>query len=225
MPAKPPVAGCIEVALQFEDSADLLFGSRFFLSYTSGTPSVADLTSLCTAVGNAWNTEFSGNMSSELTLVNVIATDLATTSGNRAELAVTHAGTNADAVPTLGTCTVIDFQIQRRYRGGKPRIYLPIGTTGHLASPSTWLTTFTSGIQTAWGTFMSTILGGTYSSFTLQDNINVSWYEGFTVVTNPVTGRSKNVPKLRTTPVTDNITNHSVRSILGTQRRRLKLKS
>jgi hypothetical protein len=50
--------------------------------------------------------------------------------------------------------------------------------------------------------------------------VNVSYYNGFTVVTNPTTGRARNVPTLRGTPVVDTVTGIVARVQVGSQRRR-----
>ena len=53
------------------------------------------------------------------------------------------------------------------------------------------------------------------------DQVNVSYYEGFEVVTDLRTGRSRDVPQLRPGgPAVDKITGFSINPKLGSQRRR-----
>jgi hypothetical protein len=52
-------------------------------------------------------------------------------------------------------------------------------------------------------------------------HVNVSYYEGFTVVIDPITGRARNVPKLRSSgPLVDGVVGIVINPELGTQRRR-----
>lgn len=65
------------------------------------------------------------------------------------------------------------------------------------------------------------MLTHTPSTLRLINQVNVSYYEGFEVVTDPVTGRSRNVPQLRPGgPVVDKITGFSINPKLGSQRLR-----
>ncbi|MGO9750265.1 MAG: hypothetical protein ACLP8S_05560 [Solirubrobacteraceae bacterium] len=68
---------------------------------------------------------------------------------------------------------------------------------------------------------MAGLLTHTPATFRLIGQVNVSYYEGFQVVTDPLTGRSRNVSQLRSEgPVVDRITGFSINPKLGSQRGR-----
>lgn len=221
MPALPSPGPVVHVELTFEDSADNTFGSRFFLEYTGGPPNVADMDSLATNIREHWSSDMAELQVTALSLKQVIATDLSSDMGNVGIDSTVVAGTRSGTGLLDDNSACINFKIARRYRGGKPKIFLPLGVTTDTASARTWTAGFITSVNTQWGAFIAAILGDTYTSFTLSDNVNVSYYKGFTVDTNPATGRARNRPNVRATPVVDNITGHDLRSIVGSQRRRL----
>jgi hypothetical protein len=225
VPALPVVPNVVEVRYIFSDAAGQTFGCRQFLKYSAGPPTATTLITLAQNVTTHYVSALLGYQSNEVALEEVIATDLASAAGARGSYSANNDGGNSNKIPSLGTCTVIDFEINRRYRGGKPRIYLPIGTIDQCTTSTTWQASYVSAINAAWSTFQAAVLADTYTGFALEDNVNVSYYEGFTLVTNPITGRGKNVAKIRSAPLVDNIVGHTTRTILGSQRRRLKLKS
>jgi hypothetical protein len=96
-----------------------------------------------------------------------------------------------------------------------------MGVTTDLDSPQLWdggpVTDFQSAVD---GFFTDVIAGGWGGAGTLT-HLNVSYYAGFTVVVDPVTGRARNLPTPRVTPLKDAITANIVRSRIGSQRRRL----
>ncbi len=68
---------------------------------------------------------------------------------------------------------------------------------------------------------MAGLLTNTPTTLRLLGQVNVSYYEGFKVVTDPLTGRSRNVSQLRPEgPAVDRITSFSINPKLGSQRRR-----
>lgn len=223
MPALPNVADCVRVQMYFNLDGSIEGGTSFHLSYTSGPPAGSDLTTFASDIAGDWNTNFASLWPTEQSLVKVVVTDIASTSGAIGIWTGSHAGTSGSGPTTASVCAVLNHQISRRYRGGKPRNYMPGVTVTQL----TGLNEISSGAQTdiaaAWSGMVSDILAHSFSSFTLQNIISVSYYDGFTVVTNPITGRSRNVPTLRATPVQDVIHSTTCAQKLGSQRRRLRI--
>lgn len=220
MPALPPVPGVIKVRLIGTQDASIPWGSRFFVEYTGGPPSATDLDSLATNVATDFHSNLMPYATDDKILTQVICEDLSSSSGAVGEVTVSDAGSSGGTPLAASTALVINHQINRRYRGGKPKIFLPLGDTAVRSQNNEWTSALVSSVTAAWNTFVTAVLAGSYSSFTLLTFVNISYYEGFTVVTSPTTHRARNVPTLRITPVIDTIVSNSVAQKLGSVRRR-----
>lgn len=222
MPALPTVTKTIRASLNFNLDPGLS-GCRFYISYTGGPPSASDLNGFAGTIVTSWATHFSAAMSNNYALESVSCQDLDTTSGNFGQNTTVEGGTHVS--PSLGaaTCTVIDFVIARHYRGGKPKIFLPIGTQADVGNQQTWTGTFVSAQNANWGNFITDILAAHPGSFTPNNHVSVSYYSGYNTSTPPWRGPGfKYPPKLRTGPIApDLVTTHLTRQRMGTQRRRL----
>jgi hypothetical protein len=169
---------------------------------------------MCTSIGTAWNTDLASWATPQVTLTEVLITDLTSPTAAQAAVAVSHAGTRTGTNLAAGTAVLLGFPIARRYRGGKPRIYLPFFSSNDLASDNSWVTASVTGLVTAFGTFV----GAIYTAVNVwgggPQQVNVSYYEGFTVY-NPDPGviRAKNIPTKRAVPLVDVVT-----SIVGNPR-------
>lgn len=222
MPALPPVTKTIRVNMGWSVEGASV-GSRFFIQYTGGPPATPDLTTFAGLV----STEYGSNLAqygwTPFVLTSVECTDLDTALGNVGVVAVSVAGTNADGGLALGSCTVVDFKIDRRYRGGKPRIYLPLGTVEYLSTYQKWTTGYVSDMDSSWGSFIAALLAASYTSFVPAQHVNVSYYHGYNESIPPWRGPGyKYPPMVRTGPITpDSIITHSTRQTIGSQRRRL----
>jgi len=222
VPPLPSPGNVISCHLTYKDNNGNTFGSRFYLKYSGGPPSAADLTSLAGNIRSHWGTDMASLMATFIGLSEVRTIDLSSSSGAEGSDTTLVPGTRSGTGLLINDAANIGFTIVRRYRGGKPKIFIPLGITTDTASDRTWSTGFISSVNTGWGNFVAAVLGDTYSSFTLTDNCNVSYYDGFTVEISPSTGRARNVPKLRTTPLVDTITGHATAATIGSQRRRLR---
>jgi hypothetical protein len=197
-------------------------GSRFFLSYTGGAPSAGDLNTLAGDVGSAWGTHIAPRVPNTESLESVTITDLSSDTGAVGVSTTAVAGTNSGFPLIASAAALVNHQVDRRYRGGRPRTYVRAGTQTDTTSRNEWGETFIGEMLTAWEGFISEILGETGVGITLTNIVNVSWYKGNTVFTTP-TGRARNIPTLRTTPVVDPIVASSVATKIGSQRRRLDI--
>jgi hypothetical protein len=147
------------------------------------------------------------------------AVDLASATGNSGVATATHEGTRGSEFVPDDACVIVNFKIGRRYRGGKPKIFLPPGDATDIQTSNQWTSAYSGAVSSAWTTFMAAVLADTYGSMVLQDNASISYYEGFTAFKEP-SGRYRNIPTPRTTPLVDLITGHTVSQLIGSQRRR-----
>lgn len=221
MPALPAVPNVARVEIQFNDEGDALIQSRLYWRYSGGPPSGADATSLANQIYAGAAAEFAPLLETTKTLIGVRFTDLSSASGADATHAANTPGTRSGNRLPASTCTLAVHIIGRRYRGGKPRTYWPFGTDSDLATAQAWTTGFSSALGGAWLGFFTAMNGYTAGSTALTAEVAVSYYHGFTVVTNPITGRAKNVSTLRAAPVVDTVTTTLWPTKLASQRRRI----
>jgi hypothetical protein len=222
MPPLPTPGSVLRVTIEAGDAGDVEAGSRFFLKYTSGAPSSADLTTLAGDISAAWGTHIASLVSTAESLHGVTIVDLSSDVGNEGIWTGTVAGTRSGGFIPSSACAVVNHTIARRYRGGRPRTYLRCGTQTDLNGSNQWETTFTTAVLTGWQAFVAEVLAATAGSIVLADIINISFYKGFTVFTTP-SGRARNIPTPRETPLLDSIVNSTVAIKVGSQRRRLNL--
>lgn len=196
-------------------------GMRFFIGYSGTIPTAAQL--------NTFATQFQGSVASHwapMQAVNVIynlfeVTDLSSTTGAIGSSSTSTPGTRTGSGTAANVCTLMNFHVARRYRGGKPRVYIPWGTSTDVTSPTNWTPTFISAATAAWSALISDLTVVPWSGATISGQVNVSYYEGFKAFEEP-SGRYKNIPQLRPGgPVKDAITSVACNPKFGTQRRRV----
>jgi hypothetical protein len=223
MPALPDVAKVLKVVLTWTDGVNTDIITRFFLRYTGTAPTDAELVTFCTGIGTVYvDTGMAALQHSTYTLTGIEATDLTSpTSAIGAEVEAV-VGSRSGGVLDSATSAVISFVIARRYRGGHPRAYLPFGTSTDLLNAQQWTPDFVSALDGTWAAFFTAIFGIGWTGFGALEHVNVSYYQGFTVFTNPITGRARNIPTVRGAAVVDQVSTHITRPKIGTQRRRLQ---
>jgi hypothetical protein len=220
MPALPFVNKVIRVGLVQSLSEDTSVLNRIFFSYTGSGPSPADLVTLAGTIGTAWGADIAPYQSTNVNLFEIDIDDLTSATAAAIDEPSNVPGTDAAAMLPAGTAAVLQQGIARRYRGGHPRAYICGITQDKLQDAQTWKATFISGFPTSWQAFITAIKTSPPASFGALSQVNVSYYQGFTTVTNPITHRARNVPTLRGTPLVDPMIGYSMNPKVGSQRRR-----
>lgn len=219
MPSLPVVPNVVRVQLHWKDDADLAVYTDLHFRYSGTAPSAADALVLATAL----YTDAAGMcvlLDDNSALTGVRVTDLSSSTGGDATYSANTNGTNGHDILPGGVCALVNFHISRRYRGGKPRAYLPLGNASDLVSRQAWTGTFVTDVNTDYGNFQTAAIGTTGGGTTLTQQVSVSYYSGFTVVVSGITHRARNVPTLRATPVVDQIISFAASARPGSQRRR-----
>ena len=219
MPPLPSVANTLKAQLLWSDSSDNNVRTTLFYRYTGGPPSATDCNALAADIYGAF-AAMDGQWSPTTQLTGVELTDLNSSGGAQGLHAQSTSGIRAGTDLAGGTAVVVGYTIVRRYRGGKPRSYFPFFTSSDLTNRQTWAAGDLTALDSDLATAFTAIIGATSGTTTITEHVNVSYYEGFTVVTSPTTGRARNVPKVRSTPLTDIITSFGARPTPGSQRRR-----
>jgi hypothetical protein len=223
LPALPDVPNVLKVELGWSIGTDLDVVSRFHFRYTGTAPANAVCTTLAASIYGIAATTFIVAMASLNSLTSTKVTDLtSTTSGLGEHTAVTHGSQGFTPLPAE-VCALMNINIARRYRGGKPRVYLPLGTYQDIVSPQLWATASLATFQSICGSFLSDVEALTDTGTAIGSLCSVSYYKGFTVFPDPIVPgiRSRNVSTLRGAPVVDSANSISVNPRPGSQRRRM----
>jgi len=221
MPARAPVPGVFEVIMQgkLDEDADVI--NRFFLSFTGGPSTNAQAAALAATVMGQWAANISPVQGSKYSTVQVTVIDLTSATAGEGTVVASHVGTRAGTALPAGVCLVLKFHVNRRYRGGHPRMYLYSLTAADQQDANSWNPTDSAIVGTAWAAFIAAVLAAPPAGLVLTSQSNVSYFSGFTNHTFP-SGRTKAIPTPRVTPVVDPVVSIGVNNQIGSQRRRYR---
>lgn len=221
VPALPSVASVLRIALIYHTSGTTQAGCRFYFSYTGTAPSNSACASIAASIASAHGTDLSPMMSTNFNLVEVEVTDLSSPTSGIGIWTGAQGGTRSGNAVSIDNAVNLQWLIARRYRGGKPKIFLPFGTEGDTTTNNNdWSSTFVTAMNSAWSSFATALGAISASGCALNAHVSVSYYKGFVSSQNPVTLRWRNIPTLRSAPVVDGVTGHSTQTTCGVQRRR-----
>lgn len=222
MTTLPNVPGVIRWNLGFSLGASLKGGSRFFTSYTGGPPATSDIVAMAGTIQAAWSAHLNSFMSNDYDLSLIEGTDLTSPSSAQGSVSISVNGGAANHPPDVEACSLINHHINRRYRGGKPRIYLPLGTTASIDTDDTsWTATYVTNLNAAWAAFMAAVLLASSGGTALNEHVNVSYYSGYNTPTILPSGRAKQSAKVRTASIAPDVIHSSTtQKLIASQRRR-----
>jgi hypothetical protein len=220
MPALPAVPLTLKCTIGFSLPGDANAIVRTYETYTGTPPTPTQASAFAQSVGAAFGTRFAAYMAIGTSQTSVTVEDLNTNSGAVGFDVTAHAGTRNGGVLAPGTALMIQHIIARRYRGGKPKMFLPFGVSTDITAGGLWSSAIVTPAGTAIINFYADLAAAGWTGAGTITHTNVSYYQGFTVVTNPITHRSRNVPTLRGTPLIDTVINYSVEQGIASQRRR-----
>jgi hypothetical protein len=219
-----PVSPCLRVHIKHTVGSDVDVLPGFYLGFSGGPPTAAELATFATGLFNEWVTLFAGLMNVAYFFTECIVQDISTATGAEG----THAPTSAAAGTRAGTdlpasaCLNLNFAVARRYRGGKPRVYLPYGTAADVASPQQWTSTFPPLVVTAWNNMITWCVGNPPTGLTNISQVSVSWYKNV-VAYQKSNGETAYRPNYQTpTAPVDQIAGVTYLPTFGSQRRRNK---
>lgn len=219
MPPLPSVPNVIRVALRGQLSEDTDYINRWFMSYVGPPPDTSACLSFAAFVNSQWVATMLPLQGSYFTLVNTTVTDLSGPLGSEAAAAGAGSGSRGGTGPDPATSLVLQHRISRRYRGGHCRTYLWCGIDTDRADDQTWSAGFLALVSSQWSSMMTALGTFTDGAFSVHEQVNVSYFSGFTNFTFP-SGRVRAVPTRRAVPLVDVITSTTGNPKLGSQRRR-----
>jgi hypothetical protein len=221
MPALPDHPAVLRIDWLLYVASDLSARCRSHLTYTGTAPTNAVCVAYATALRTLWVAEILPYTSTDNGILGVKVTDLTSPTAGVGEFLSTTGGGDANAANAAEVCVLVNEPIARRYRGGKPRLYIPAGTSADLVNPQLWSNTFISNFQASLDALYADMKALSISGTIAADVVSVSDYLGFTAVTNPITGRTRDVPKVRAVAIApDIISALDMNPKPGSQRRR-----
>lgn len=222
MPPLPAQPNVLQVKHLFSVGSDLSVSARLFYTYSGTAPNDAS----CVAIASLIYTSVVANliplMCSDNAATGVSVQDLSTSTSGFGEHVANTAGTRSGLPLPASTAVLMNIAIARRYRGGKPRVYWPLGVASDLVSPNQWASTPLASFHTGTSQLEDDTIAISSGGTTIETLVNISYYHGFTAVTNPITGRTRDVPNVRSVAIPpDPFLGSSISAKPGNQRRRI----
>lgn len=218
----PAAAGVLQLAVKGTFLGGSTWLSRVYVHYSGTAPTNAQLATFLTAVDTAWGTNMQPLQDGDTNTTEFNVIDLTSATSAVADKIVSRTGSRAGTTLPADVCAVISYEIARRYRGGHPRGYWRMGTATDESTPRIWGTAAVTAFKSGYDAWMTAVIAAGWTGAGTLSQVNVSYFNGFTVVTNPITGRARNVPTLRVSPVIDTVQSTICRTTYGTQRRRIE---
>jgi hypothetical protein len=214
-----PASPCVRVRLQYAQEDGFDGGNRFYLSYSGSAPTGDNCATLASDIASEWGSSIAGLVHESWSLVEVDVLDIATDSGFSGQWSGDTAGTLGGTACPAQCAMNVEFDIARRYRGGKPRMFLPPGNTSDLADPSHWTDEQIAATNETMGDFFAAIAGYSIGAMGTLAHVNLSYFKGFTNIANS-SGRERAVPTYRAEALLDLVTGYSAKAVIGSQKRR-----
>lgn len=203
MPPLPPAAQTLKVEQFWSDEADPTAVTILHFRYTGGPPSSAQCASMAGEISGNAGATFASLLTTGSHVGACQVTDLTSATSGQGSGGGLTVGTRTGAPLSPGTAALVNFSIARRYRGGKPRVYLPLGTATD-NNAGQWSSSFLTALATAWATFVTDCLGSGVGC-AISQHVSVSYVSGGV---------------RRVTPEIDPIVNYTYPSLFASQRRR-----
>ena len=142
----------------------------------------------------------------DLSVTELVATDLTSDTSPRVVSTPGWTGSRSGISAPASSCVLVAWGVSRRWRGGHPRTYFPLGDAALMENSTTWDTAFITQVAADVASFIEAIYSCPLPAGSSPVPVAISYYTG---------------GALRTTPVIDVITSESVRPRICSQRRRL----
>jgi hypothetical protein len=222
MPAMVPVPKAVKIAFQGLIDGTKPWVNAFHMGWSVGTGlNLAEVTNLATGMGAIWAAELGPNVSDTLQLINTVVTALDSASAPEAVVATPATGAQNTQSVAGGTAMVIQRKVNRRYRGGHSRVYLPGMMAVYLNdTEDQWNPATTAVFAESWADIeQEAITELIADGRTDAQGINISYFFGFTNVLYP-SGRYHVRPTARVTPLVDAVVEYVANPRPCSQRRR-----
>lgn len=222
MATLPTVSGVVAIVHKWQVGEDVLSTTKVYASTSSTGMSQTALAALANSIGSSFSSVVPSCCSPQVTHKEVDVIDLSSSAQTTGTFQTGYVGTRTGGMLPAMAAFLVNYKIARRYRGGKPRSYLPLGTVTDLADAQTWSTSaLGAGLWTPFNTKWNGQFTLTATGAVLTGQVNVSYHSGSTYVAVGTSGRTRRVATLRATPVVDTILSTAPATKLGSQRKRM----
>lgn len=218
MPPLPSPGKVVRIRITSSWGDDQNIQNHFYMNYANSV-SGADCGTINGLVESAWSAHMAALLPPAYTMTSVETTDLSSSTGAQVASPYTVAGTASGSPISAGAAVVIHGVTARRFRGGHARVYIAGIMEGNIQSPQLLTTAALGTYFTAWTAIPAAVASSPPADAGAMAAVAVSFYSGFTTHTG-TTGRIRNVPTLRSTPLVDLITSWVVNGTIASQRRR-----
>lgn len=150
----------------------------FHFSYAGTPPTLPQMQTFADAEVAEYGSQFFTQMDTETSVETATCTDLTSATSAQATSLRHDAGTRAGGSIGAQVAFLMNDHIQRRYRGGKPRHYLPMGVTTDLTNDNTWTPAFVTSVVQAYAAFVTNTLTNVWSGGGPLGYISLSYYSG-----------------------------------------------
>jgi hypothetical protein len=219
MTALPAAPNVLRTDMHWQDAFDNKALTRLHWLYSGTPPAAATINSLCQDLGAAWVTHCASLYAATGGLLAVDGQDLNTSSGANGSYPTNTSGTRSGAENPPNIAALINYSISRRYRGGKPRSYVPFGTQSDISS-GTWSGSFVSAVTSGWSAMVAEFVGTAVSGCTISSLVNVGYFAGYTLGPEMPGGFRKKIPTPLSSPHIDVVNAITCNNSIGTQRKR-----
>jgi hypothetical protein len=201
-----PVPNVVRVNFHFTIGTNTNVHSHIYLDASTGDVTQATLDPTAAAIATLWSTNLKPWHHGTVSLTEVEVDDLGTPGNIPGSAVGPGAGSRSGDTPFADVAVLMNFKVAARYRGGKPRAYMPLLNAGDLQDNSHWNATILGNLQTAWRTFITGCEGLSGSTIGPAFHCSVRYIHAGAPLT---------------TPVVDPVVQSTCNPIPGSQRRRL----
>lgn len=175
---------------------------------------------LADQLSSQWNTYLGKHLSTPGELTAVDTVDIGSLAPVVGSNVTTRLGTAAgSAITNTATCTMINFKIPARYKGGHPRIYLPIGTVPDSLNNYQWGPAYITQVQQDFANYIGAVAAGVNTLGATNTNHCVPLYTyQYTNDEANHTWKRERVPPVKGVFT---VSSYAAMQRFGTQRRRL----
>jgi hypothetical protein len=221
VPALPPVPNVIKHRLHFDVGTDSNAIVLLHSQYLGSPPSNAQMNTFCAAFNSLTSAEWPLYMDTDTLYLGNDAVDLTSPTAGAGSASTSVGGTRTGSKLGASTAVLVSYPISRRYRGGKPRSYLPWGTSDDLGNRNIWDTAVPGQFHTGWSAILSALAAAyPIGAATFESMVSVSYYGPPNRTVTGSTGRVRTLSTTRVTPLIDPWSTFNVSPKLGSQRRR-----
>lgn len=214
-----PASPCLRVKLDWTNTDSFLAGNRFYLSYAGAAPTPGNCTTLAGDVAAAVSAHLLSGIHEGWALTEVDVLDIASYDGFSGQWTGSESGAGSGVPLTANTAFNVEYDIARRYRGGKPRLFLPPPDESALQDAGHWTDDQVAATTASVLAFFTAIEALAIGAIGALAHVNLSYYKGFTNVTNS-SGRTRAAPSYRDAALVDAINGYAAKKVVGSQRRR-----